>query len=119
MIFHYANKRIRKLASNINYSKNNNGNNRGDKSSIGDGNNNNNFIVVPYVRDVTETVKDSIIKNPDIKVEFHCLNKLNRFIKLHKDKNTTDECSNVVTNHHVKIAMSPMLDRRKDNLKHV
>jgi len=46
---------------------------------------------------ITETVKD-IITNPDIKVGFHCLNRLNsfnRFIKPHKDKNT-DECSNVV-----------------------
>jgi len=94
MIFHHTNRRIRKLVSNINYRKNDNGNNRGDKSSIGDGNNNK-FIVLPYAKDVTETVKNSIT-NSGIKVGFHCLNKLNRFIKPHKDKNTIDECNNVV-----------------------
>jgi len=94
MIFHYANRRIRKLASNINYNKNN-GMNKGDKSSMEKDSNNKKFIVLPFVKDVTGTVGD-IIKNPDIKVGFHCFNKLNRFIKPHKDKNKFDEFSNVV-----------------------
>jgi len=114
IIFHYANKKIRKLASNINYSKNDNDNNRGDKSSIGDGNNNN-FIVLPYIRDVTESVKDSIT-NPDIKVGFHCLNKLNRDLLNHiKIRTLLMNVAMWSTNYHVKIAMPLMLDRRKDN----
>lgn len=91
LIFHHINRRIRKLASNINYKQNDNSNKRGEGSSMGEGNKK--FIVLPYVKNVT--VKN-IITNPDIKVGYHCLNKLNRFIKPQKDKNTIYEYNNVV-----------------------
>jgi len=45
-----------------------------------------NFLVIPYIKPISEKIM-SIINKSEITVGFRCLNKLNRFIKIHKDQN--------------------------------
>jgi len=87
MIFHYANRRIRKLARNISHRRTENN----VEHSSSEENNNNIFIVFPYVKDITKTVKTSIVDS-GVTLGYRCLNGI---IKPHKDKNTMDE-NNVV-----------------------
>jgi len=67
--------------------------------TIDDCNNNINnkklFLVIPYVKPISERIS-SIFYKSDILVGFHCLNKLNRVIKVQKDSNQPSKSSNVV-----------------------
>lgn len=54
-----------------------------------------NFFVIPYIDTISDRVA-SLIKKSEMTIGYHCLNKLNRFIKVHKDKNQHVSNSNVV-----------------------
>ncbi|XP_039312235.1 uncharacterized protein LOC120359297 [Solenopsis invicta] len=53
------------------------------------------YLVFPYLKDVSEKISTSLNKDI-IRLGFRCLNKLDKFIKAHKDKNIKTECNNVV-----------------------
>jgi len=49
-------------------------------------NNKKNFLVIPYIKPISDMIS-SIFHKSDTIVDFRCLNKLNRFIKVQKDQN--------------------------------
>jgi hypothetical protein len=53
------------------------------------------LMVMPYIRNITETIASTINKN-EFMIGFRCLNKLDRFIKTHKDRNAPNCNNNVI-----------------------
>jgi hypothetical protein len=53
------------------------------------------IIVFPYVKNVSETIT-AAFDNSDYIAGYRCLNKLNRYIKTHKDKNNSNNQNNVI-----------------------
>ena len=53
------------------------------------------YITIPYIKNVSEIVTSVIDKNT-FTIGYRCLNRLNRFVKAQKDKDTTTATNNVV-----------------------
>lgn len=87
MIFHYGNKRIKSLASTINYKINRMAE---DEDGVFGGKiDKKMFIVLPYVKNITDSLKDTMDSN--ITLGYRCLNCLDRIIRTHKGTNKKDE----------------------------
>ncbi|KYN20105.1 hypothetical protein ALC57_07533 [Trachymyrmex cornetzi] len=90
MIFDNMNKRTKKLRANgcteIGENVNDN-NNNGEKLR--------NLIVFPYIKTITSKVTKVINKSKTI-IGYRCINKLDRFINTHKDKNEYRDNNNVI-----------------------
>jgi len=50
-------------------------------------------------------------------IGYKCLNKLNKFIKVHKDKNQHNKNNNVIYKVNYNTAMRRMLAKRRDNCR--
>ncbi|XP_011864472.1 PREDICTED: uncharacterized protein LOC105560198 [Vollenhovia emeryi] len=87
LVFEKINKRIKKLMNVKEEDANTSTNNNPEKS--------NNFIVIPYINGISEKV-ESLIDKSKFRIGYHCLNKLEKFVKVHKDKNKKLENSNVI-----------------------
>lgn len=55
----------------------------------------NQYIVLPYIKNLTTKIS-SRLNNSDTKLGLRCLNRLNNFIKVWKDKNKKGERNNVI-----------------------
>jgi hypothetical protein len=53
------------------------------------------FLVIPYIRNLSKKISASLNKN-EFSLGFRCVNKLDKFVKAHKDRNKKTECNNVV-----------------------
>ena len=53
------------------------------------------IMVFPYIRSISNKITKSINKSKNM-IGYRCLNKLNKFIKVHKDKNQHDKNNNVI-----------------------
>lgn len=74
-----------------------------DNVSFDDKKNNKKFMVLPYIKNITKFAKASILNSNikfgfNVSIGFQCLNRLDRFIIAHKDKNNSAENNNVVYN---------------------
>jgi len=56
---------------------------------------NQNFMVLPYADNITKVAELSL-RNSNIRLGLRNLNRLNRFIKVHKDRVDREQCSGVV-----------------------
>jgi len=90
MIFHYLNRRIRNFNSII-YNKNV----KKDYIEKDHSTNDKKLTILPYIKDITEP-KELRIDKFDTILGFRCLNRLNRFIRVQKDKNNREECNGIV-----------------------
>jgi hypothetical protein len=90
LIFKYIKSRIKNL---ITAKQNNNVNSRGTIDS--NSNNNNTFICVPYIKGLSEHV-GSALRTANISAGYKCFNRLNKFIKTHKDITPTLNNNNVI-----------------------
>ena len=52
-------------------------------------------MVFPYIRSISNKITKSINKSKNM-IGYRCLNELNKFIKVHKDKNQYDNSNNVI-----------------------
>ena len=52
-------------------------------------------MVFPYIRSISNKITKSINKSKNM-IGYRCLNKLNKFIKIHKDENQYDKNNNVI-----------------------
>ena len=53
------------------------------------------IIVFPYIRSISNKITKFINKSKNM-IGYRCLNELNKFIKVHKDKNQYDNSNNVI-----------------------
>jgi len=92
MIFKYTNKRLHQLMANIQTQSNAQISPNNNKNSIPI---KNHFIVLPYIDSITNKVKEKI-KGSNIQLGLRNLQKLNKFVKVHKDINNKENCNNVI-----------------------
>jgi len=87
LIFNTINRRINNyIFKKLNFS---------DKNDTALSDESKNIIVFPYVRNISESITTAFDKSHYI-VGYRCLNKLNQYIKVHKDKNNRKNISNVI-----------------------
>jgi len=52
-------------------------------------------MMLPYVKNITDSLK-TCIRNAEVTLGYQCLNRLDRVIRVHKDKLKKEESSDVV-----------------------
>lgn len=95
LIFRTTNRRVKSLISNkFNVKKKIEGMKQSEaKPEVKDIENK--IFVIPYVKDISEMIV-STVKKTNLTIGYRCLNKLDRIIKVQKDKNNISSNSNVI-----------------------
>jgi len=74
------------------------------------------YFAIPYIRNISETTV-SIINKSNLKVGFRSLNKINKFIRVHKDQTEHTHKKNVVYKIHYKDCDVSYVEQTKRQLR--
>ena len=98
LIFNKINQRIKHLVSSgVILNRHNNSEDKSNENAlVEEEETTKKFVVVPYINRISDMVVSSIKKSNKVNIGYRCLNKLNRIIKTHKDKNLHSQNSSVV-----------------------